>query len=98
MNDSFRHLPVVNDIGQLLGMVSIGDLVKTILSELSESVTYYKDYVNGKYRYSGSYADTHSSTPEITASEPIPPTATSKPVAFTTTTTTITSSSVRTSS
>jgi CBS domain-containing protein len=48
----FRHLPVLNEKRELLGLISIGDLVATVLNELTESVQYYRDFVEGKYRYS----------------------------------------------
>ena len=31
----FRHLPVVDDAGEMIGLISIGDVVKARLSELS---------------------------------------------------------------
>jgi CBS domain-containing protein len=40
----FRHLPVVED-GKLLGMVSIGDLVKMKLSEAAEEAQALRAYI-----------------------------------------------------
>ena len=44
----FRHLPVVKD-GRVLGIVSMGDLVKARLREASTEAHYLRDYVNGPY-------------------------------------------------
>ncbi|MDX1428916.1 MAG: CBS domain-containing protein [Rhodothermales bacterium] len=43
-----RHLPVIDD-GRLAGIVSIGDLVKTISDEAQARVHYLTDYITGKY-------------------------------------------------
>ena len=40
----FRHLPVVED-GKLLGLVSIGDLVKTKLNETAEEAQALRAYI-----------------------------------------------------
>jgi CBS domain-containing protein len=40
----FRHLPVVED-GKLLGLVSIGDLVKVTLSEAAEETQALRAYI-----------------------------------------------------
>ncbi len=42
----FRHLPVVAQ-GQLLGVISIGDVVKQMMSELSEHVSFLETYIKG---------------------------------------------------
>lgn len=52
----FRHLPVLNDSHELVGLISIGDLVKTILTDLAETAMNYRDYIVGNYRYSASQA------------------------------------------
>jgi CBS domain-containing protein len=44
----FRHLPVVSD-GQLVGMVSMGDLVKSQLKHTKVENRFLKDYIQGKY-------------------------------------------------
>ena len=41
----FRHLPVVED-GQLLGVVSIGDLVKSKLAEAAQEANALRAYIN----------------------------------------------------
>ena len=42
-----RHLPVVDEQGQLAGIVSIGDVVKARLSELEEENRAMADYISG---------------------------------------------------
>ena len=43
-----RHLPVVED-GKLLGIVSIGDLVKRMLDEKQNEVEKLSEYITGTY-------------------------------------------------
>lgn len=43
-----RHLPVM-DQGQLVGVVSIGDLVKAIVSVQAETIQCLSDYIGGKH-------------------------------------------------
>jgi len=43
-----RHLPVV-DKGELIGLVSIGDVVKAKSTVQDVEICYYKDYIEGKY-------------------------------------------------
>ena len=43
-----RHLPVVED-GKLLGIVSIGDLVKKLLDEKQSEVEKLSQYITGTY-------------------------------------------------
>jgi CBS domain-containing protein len=43
-----RHLPVVHD-GKLLGIVSIGDLVKKMLEEKQQEVEKLSQYITGTY-------------------------------------------------
>ena len=43
-----RHLPVVED-GKLLGIVSIGDLVKKMLDEKQSEVEKLSEYITGTY-------------------------------------------------
>ncbi len=43
-----RHLPVVED-GKLLGIVSIGDLVKKMLDEKASEVEHLSQYITGTY-------------------------------------------------
>lgn len=48
----FRHLPVMqgNDV---VGVVSIGDLVKTIISKQKVEITNLRHYIQGKSSYPG---------------------------------------------
>jgi len=43
-----RHLPVVQD-GKLAGIVSIGDLLKAIITEQHIMIKDLEDYIQGKY-------------------------------------------------
>jgi len=45
-NKRFRHLPVVDE-GELLGVVSIGDLVDVVLGEQQEMIEQLERYVSG---------------------------------------------------
>jgi len=42
----FRHLPVVDDVGHIAGLVSIGDIVKAKLTALEDEKSALLDYVN----------------------------------------------------
>jgi CBS domain-containing protein len=44
-----RHLPVV-DGPNLVGVISIGDLVNTIISEQAETIQHLSNYISGSYR------------------------------------------------
>jgi CBS domain-containing protein len=44
-----RHLPVVDD-GKLLGIVSIGDLVKSIISDREFAIEQLEHYIHGRGR------------------------------------------------
>ena len=44
-----RHLPVVDD-GKLVGMISIGDLVKDIISEQKFIIEQMENYITGGIR------------------------------------------------
>jgi CBS domain-containing protein len=41
----FRHLPVVDDDGRLIGIISIGDVVKTHVEEIEHEATALRDYI-----------------------------------------------------
>ena len=43
-----RHLPVL-DNGRLLGLISIGDVVKAIIREQRTAIHHLNDYIMGKY-------------------------------------------------
>ena len=43
-----RHLPVVGE-GELIGVVSIGDLVKAIVSLQAQTIQHLSDYIEGKH-------------------------------------------------
>ncbi len=46
--EKIRHLPVI-DQGKLVGIVSIGDLVKFLSKEREAEIRYLTDYIAGKY-------------------------------------------------
>ena len=43
-----RHIPIL-DSGELTGLVSIGDVVKALMTEKHAENRYLKDYIEGKY-------------------------------------------------
>jgi signal-transduction protein with cAMP-binding, CBS, and nucleotidyltransferase domain len=43
-----RHLPIVEN-EKVLGIVSIGDLVKWIVSEQEETIKHLQNYISAKY-------------------------------------------------
>src|SRR5690554_6211331 len=44
-NNHFRHLPVIEN-GKVLGMVSIGDLVKFIIEDQKQTIRQLENYIN----------------------------------------------------
>lgn len=44
-----RHVPVVDDAGLLIGLVSIGDAVKNRLDELGEETNAMREYITGAH-------------------------------------------------
>jgi CBS domain-containing protein len=43
-----RHLPVVDDVGRLAGIVSIGDVVKSRVDQLERDRKELMEYVSGR--------------------------------------------------
>ena len=43
----FRHMPATDDAGTLLGVISIGDVVKSRISELEHETEAMRDYISG---------------------------------------------------
>lgn len=49
-----RHLPLVNEKGELEGMISIKDLVKTTVMEKDKTIKVLSDFALGKGGHFGS--------------------------------------------
>jgi CBS domain-containing protein len=49
-----RHLPLVDDKGDLKGMISIKDLVKTVVNEKERTIQVLSDFALGKGGHFGS--------------------------------------------
>lgn len=45
----FRHLPVLDSNGKVIGVVSLGDLVKWIVSNQAHHIEELEGYITGKY-------------------------------------------------
>lgn len=54
MNHGIRHLPIVDDKKSVIGMVSIKDLVKTVVKEKEEAIKVLSDFALGKGGHFGS--------------------------------------------
>jgi CBS domain-containing protein len=48
LQGDFRHLPLVNDKGELKGMISIKDLVKTAVQEKEQTIKVLSDFALGR--------------------------------------------------
>jgi CBS domain-containing protein len=46
--NKIRHVPILSD-GKILGIVSIGDLLKSQMKAVEYENRYLKDYISGKY-------------------------------------------------
>mgnify|MGYP003592375012 FL=1 len=44
-----RHLPVLDDNEQLIGIISIGDVVKAIIAEQQILIDHLQDYITGSH-------------------------------------------------
>ena len=44
-----RHIPVVNEKDKVVGMVSIGDIIKAMLKDKDYQIRHLKDYIESKY-------------------------------------------------
>ena len=44
-----RHIPIVDEHGDLAGMVSIGDVVKALVMDKDHQISNLKDYIESKY-------------------------------------------------
>ena len=42
-----RHLPVVDSTGAMLGMISIGDLVRAVIEEQQETISQLERFISG---------------------------------------------------
>jgi CBS domain-containing protein len=44
-----RHIPVVDEQDKVMGMVSIGDIIKAMLKDRDYQIRHLKDYIESKY-------------------------------------------------
>lgn len=54
MSSGIRHLPIVDDNAKVIGMISIKDLVKTVLTEKDDTIKVLSDFALGKGGHFGS--------------------------------------------
>jgi len=54
MSKGIRHLPIVDDAKKVIGMISIKDLVKTVISDKDETIKVLSDFALGKGGHFGS--------------------------------------------
>jgi CBS domain-containing protein len=54
MNHGVRHLPIVDEKKSVIGMVSIKDLVKTVVKEKEHTIKVLSDFALGKGGHFGS--------------------------------------------
>jgi len=47
-NKKIRHIPVIED-AKVIGIVSIGDLIKALLDAATNETTLLKEYIQGSY-------------------------------------------------
>ena len=43
----FRHLPILGDDKELIGIISIGDVVKAIITEQKVLINHLEDFITG---------------------------------------------------
>ena len=48
INMRFRHMPILEE-KELIGLVSIGDILKSQLKDTTFQCRYYKEYIEGRY-------------------------------------------------
>ena len=48
LNTNIRHLPLVDDTDKVVGMISIKDLVKTVVKEKENTIKVISDFALGK--------------------------------------------------
>jgi CBS domain-containing protein len=44
-----RHLPIVDDKDKVVGMISIGDIIKALIKDRDYQIRHLKDYIESKY-------------------------------------------------
>ncbi len=44
-----RHIPVVDEHDKVVGMISIGDIIKAMLKDKDYQIRHLKDYIESKY-------------------------------------------------